>query len=182
MKLKTSIFTLLFVFSSSLASAMAVKTGEIQFTAIGNPGFLKIKGKSKDTFPKGILKWSDQGLSGEFQFSLEGLKTGIELRDEHMKEKYLEIKKFPMAILDLDPMKIDPEKLDESHDGNFQGNLSLHGVSKKVSGKYKYDSNEKKIAAEFEIKVSDFGIEIPSYLGITVGEKVNILVTAFVEK
>ena len=40
--------------------------------------------------------------TGHFVVGLDDLKTGIELRDKHMKEKYLETPKWKDAFFDLD--------------------------------------------------------------------------------
>lgn len=147
--------------------------GAVKFTAIGKPGFLKIRGDSKDAFPAGKLMIKKHKASGEFSFVLDKLQTGISLRDEHMKKKYLEVDKFPEAKVTLAEITLPASDLADSK-GTFSGKLNLHGVTKEISGKYTFSSKSKKIDAEFEIKVSDFKIEIPKYLGITVSESVQI--------
>jgi hypothetical protein len=50
----------------------------------------------------------------------------------------------------------------------------LHGKEQGVKGTYL--AKDGKIDAKFQIKLTDFGIEIPSYLGITVAETVDVQV------
>ena len=83
------------------ANAFVVKKGDVKFTAVGKPGFLKIRGESKGQFPKGSIKIEKDSVTGEFDFDLKNLDTGIELRNTHMKDKYLEVAKFPSAKLVL---------------------------------------------------------------------------------
>lgn len=156
------------------AAVLESKSGSISFTAVGKPGFLKIKGESKK-HPQGKLEIANSSASGSFLFDLEHLNTGIALRDDHMKDNYLEVKKYPQAQLSIEPINIQNENTNSS--GEFKGTLTLHGVTKNTSGKYTYDSSNKSVKAQFEILLSDFNINIPKYMGITVSEKVEVETT-----
>lgn len=155
--------------------------GKIQFEAIGRPSMVKIKGQSEG--PEGSLRIVNGALSGEFLLPLQNLKTGIELRDEHMKDKYLEVSKYPQAKLTIPEQKL-PDSWTTAnpslHDFKFKGVLQLHGEEKEISGtvNVKADLTSE---AQFEIKISDYKIDIPSYLGITVADKVKISVSSAIE-
>lgn len=166
---------------SPLQTTMKVKSGDIKFTAVGKPGFLKIKGESKATAPDGKIKIENNSASGEFVFKLESLTTGIDLRDEHMKTKYLQVAKYPNAKLSFKDLKITEAELNSAFEKPFFGDLDLHGQNKKIDGILKYDSKGKLVTATFTIKVSDFNIDIPEHIGITVSEKVNIEVNLVLE-
>lgn len=169
-----TLFALMILWATiSFATEFSVKSGEVKFTAIGKPGFLKIRGSSHASYPSGKIKVEKNSVRGELSFELKSLDTGIDLRNEHMKEKYLEIKTYPNAKLVLDPIAVASSDLKDMKE-KFTGELSLHGVTKKVSGNYNFSAEGKKIAANFEIKVSDFKIDIPKYLGVTVSETVQI--------
>ena len=58
----------------------------------------------------------------------------------------------------------------------FQGVLSLHGIEKPVSGtvKAQRNGNQLNVAASFGLKVTDYGIAIPSFAGVTMAESVDI--------
>lgn len=155
-------------------TTMTTKSGEVNFTAIGKPGFLKIRGSSKDTQPTGHIDFANQQVNGVFSFDLKGLDTGIELRNEHMKEKYLEISKHPTATLKLKPIPITAKDLQSDVKQKFTGELSLHGVTKEVSGDFEYKASDKMASAKFSIRVSDFQIDIPKYMGVTVSESVDL--------
>lgn len=162
----------LFLTTLSLANTLKSSSGEVKFTAIGKPGFLKINGQSNGKYPTGTANFNNGKADGEFEFTLKEFNTGINLRDEHMKNKYLEIGKFPTAKLAFKDISIKDSNSD--YDGTFNGNLTLHGVTKPVSGKVKYTGKDKKIVANFSVKVSDFQIPVPKYLGVTVSESVDI--------
>lgn len=158
----------------SHAMVMKAKTGEIKFIAVGKPGFLKIKGESKGVAPQGSLKLESNLSNGEFVFDLNSLNTGIDLRDEHMKDKYLEVKKFPQAKLILKDFKVTTEELNSDFEKSFSGSLILHGETKNIDGKIKFIAKDKSTVSKFTIKVSDFKIDVPQHLGITVSETVDI--------
>lgn len=154
-------------------------TGQLEFRALGKPNALKIHGKG--SAPKGDLSLKGNAVSGSLRFDLQSLDTGIELRNKHMKEKYLETSKYSEAVLTLTKMSV-PEAL-EAADGSveqapFQGMLSLHGVQKPVSGLANLKRAKDKITvdASFGIKTSDFGITTPSFAGVTLAEDVQVSV------
>ena len=121
-------------------------------------------------------------LNGSITFELDSLETGIALRDRHMRENYLHTSRYPRAELKLSGL--DVSKLPESGDFApvtipFQGTLSLHGVERPVSGSARLGRSGERVnvTAEFPLQLGDFGIEVPSYLGITVAEKVQVKTT-----
>ena len=154
-------------------------SGGVEFNATGRPSALKIHGKG--TAPKGALSVTGGKASGTLSFDLGSLDTGIKMRNEHMKQKYLEVGKYQQAELTFDQLSM-PEsvqaeqaKLDRVP---FQGTLSLHGIRKPVTGFADIVRDGQKVAlkADFGIKLTDYGIAIPSFAGITVAEDVRILV------
>jgi polyisoprenoid-binding protein YceI len=154
-------------------------TGLVEFDAIGRPSALKIHGKG--SAPKGTLSVSDGKASGNLTFDLESLDTGIGMRNEHMKKKYLETGKFKEATLVISALAV-PVAL-QSGNGKaegvpFEGTLSLHGVQKPVTGVAKLEraGDQFKVDADFGVKTADFGISTPSFAGVTMGEDVKIQV------
>lgn len=181
--MKYLMISLLFLFeTSAFANDFVSVGGDVKFTAVGKPGFLKIRGESKGEFPKGKLNFKDNAMSGDFLFDLEKLDTGIDLRNEHMKDKYLEVKKFPRAKLTLKGIPIKESELKGNIETSFKGVLSLHGEVKDIEGKFKYTAAEKKSVANFTIKVSDFKIDVPKYMGITVSETVDVEVVVILKE
>lgn len=152
---------------------MKMTSGQLNFTAIGSPGILKIRGDAKDSSPKGQVEIKDGEASGEFTFALKALDTGIGLRDSHMKNKYLEVEKFPEAKLRVAGLKISHDEIKAGVRKEFSGQLTLHGETKDVKGKFEIDKTGK-LKAAFPILVSDFKIDVPKYMGITMSETVDI--------
>ena len=174
------VLAFLFLFEAG-AHAVAVKSrsGEVSFLAKGNPGFMKIEGKSSGGLT-GELDPGNTGAPGVFTFAMKNLGTGIELRDEHMKEKYLEVGKHPKAIFELVEIKL-PNPLpagDFEKDAPFKGKLTVKGVTKEVSGvaKLKKEGSNLTGNVEFATTVKSFNIELPSFAGITMADEVNVQV------
>lgn len=168
--------TLLFAVSESPKSITLKnieKQGKVEFLAIGKPSMLKIHGKAPSA--SASLKVEGTKLTGTAAFPLESLDTGINLRNEHMKEKYLKVKEFPNATLSIHEAEVDPEfasTLSNKGEKDFKGTLELHGKKNSVEGKYTAKSGV--VQAKFQLKITDYGIEIPSYLGVKVAEVVDV--------
>lgn len=180
MKIRTAILILLSG-ACSLALENEIKTepgaGTVKFEAIGRPNMLFINGTGEGVSSN--LKIIDSKISGEVSFRLESLKTGIEQRDHDMKEKYLEIKQYPLAKLIFSQFQMpagwsikNPKVVESS----FRGKFLLHGVEREITGLYSIDPSLKKSTAKFDIKLSDFKIQLPEYLGIKVADFVKVSV------
>ncbi|MDR3607811.1 MAG: YceI family protein [Oligoflexia bacterium] len=158
-------------------------TGSTEFHAIGRPSAIKINGTGAS--PKGAVLISQDGkISGELLLDLSTLDTGISMRTNHMKEKYLEVGKYPqarLAITDVLLPKQDLTKVDYSENAvPFKGMLFLHGASKPVEGLAHIERHGQSsmIKAEFSVKITDFQIPVPVFAGITVANDVSLVVTA----
>ena len=152
--------------------------GAVEFSAIGTPAAIKIHGKGDA--PKGKLSIGSGKITGSLTFSLASLDTGIKMRNEHMKNRYLEVSKFPLATLDFISIKLpaDFSKNFSQSSIPFEGKLTLHGVSKMVKGAadVKKDGPQVNTEARFTILVADFGIQIPSFAEVTMTNKVDVAV------
>jgi polyisoprenoid-binding protein YceI len=159
----------------SVFAATEIQKSQIDFTAIGNPSFIKATGKL--LFSKAELKQENDKVSGTIIVDLDKLDTEIELRDEHLKENYLETKKFPEAKLVLKPFEI---KSGESLNKKVMATLELHGEKKDMEIELEVTRDKQLISVEgeFSIKLSDHKIELPSFQGITAADTVKLKVAA----
>lgn len=145
-----------------LSSKIAIAAGKCEFFAKASIGVLEFTGTGCTI--EGAPKLEGGKVSGEFSIDTSKLDTGMALRNDHMKDNYLEVKKFPKATLKLDPM---PEA-----GGAFTGKLTLHGVEKPISGKA--DKSPSGWSFKFDVNTKDFGIKQADYKGITIGESISI--------
>jgi polyisoprenoid-binding protein YceI len=111
--------------------------------------------------------------------SLGALTTGIGLRDKHMREKYLEVPKYPTAVLKVPRASLKVPGNGESASFEGDGTLTLHGQTKPVHFRYtaKHDAAAFGVKSTFSLDMNDYGIATPSYLGVSVKPKVDLTVS-----
>ncbi len=157
------------------------KHGKVTFLAVGNPSALKIRGELKEHNGKpgldGKLVVKDNKLTGTATCQLDGFDTGIGLRNEHMKEKYLQTPKFPTAKVEIEPVTLPAEVAKgESATFPFKGNLTLHGETKPIEGTIVAKGSD--LTFEFPLTLANHGVETPNYLGIRVDKSITVTVEA----
>lgn len=108
--------------------------------------------------------------AARIEVPLTTLTTDNSLRDQHMKQKYLEVAKFPKAILSGLIAK----------GGKFSGKLTLHGQTAPVAGEYKV--NGSRVSATFPLKLETYKIKIPNYLGVGVEDEGTVEVNLPIKK
>jgi polyisoprenoid-binding protein YceI len=119
-------------------------------------------------------------IDGTLSVDLRTLETGIGLRDNHMRENYLEVQKgegYDSAILsDIHLDGVDPAQ--PVGKTSFRGVLQLHGQQREVTGTAEIRSADPslRVQASFPVKVSEFGIASPKYLGVGVRDQVTVSV------
>lgn len=128
----------------------------------------------------GPEKAKPASLTGELSVELATIDTGISLRNEHLREKYLQVARgpgFDKAV--LSEIRVD-DAADAGFDGRsaFTGTLSLHDARRQVTGTavIRQLGSAVRVEASFPLALTDFGIEPPSYLGVGVANKVLVKV------
>ena len=115
-------------------------------------------------------------IRGTLKVDLQTLETGIGMRDRHMRDNYLQVEKGPtFSTATFDDIRV--EKLEGKT--VFSGILTLHGQRKKISGAAELQQHGGRIRVQeqFALKVSDFEIPAPTYLGIGLRDEIQIKVT-----
>lgn len=165
--LRSFVFAFLLGASGALSSSVALGdtavTADVAAHVTGDKG-LTIDAKGGHA--TGTLKADGSGV---LSCKLDELETGIGLRDHHMKEKYLETGKHPTAELALAAGSLTGTEFDAT------GKLTLHGVTKPVTVHVVRVGQT--FRATFGLDLPDYGVEIPSYLGITVAKHVDVTVS-----
>ena len=132
----------------------------------------------------GVADGSPAALSGELSVDLSTLDTGIELRNTHLREKYLEVARgaeFASAV-------ISGVRLDKAGTSTFRGQtpfagtLLLHGVRRPVAGQaeIRSEGNDVRVLASFPLRIDDYGIAAPRYLGVGVKNEVQVKISLLV--
>jgi polyisoprenoid-binding protein YceI len=150
-----------------------VKDGpaSVTFSAAGTAG-LRIEGQTVD------LQIRDGEGTLTIRVPLDNFTTGIGLRDRHMKEKYLETMKFPKAELKISRTDLQLPEEGSQLEGKANGVLTLHGCEKTVSFNYRVRRSRGiyEVSGTLPINMNEYGINVPSYLGITVKPQVQVQV------
>lgn len=177
--MKHAILLSLLILPGMSRAAVSLQAGDdakARFEAVGRPSLLKIKGEGAAVTGKLVV--NGDGANGRFEVNVDQFDTGIALRNTHMKEKYLKTGEFPKAILNVKSVNLPAgwapgKNLDAVA---FKGDLTLKGVTKPVKGTVTSKGPSVETEAVFEISLNDFDVGVPSYMGVTVADKVNVTV------
>lgn len=148
----------LFAFSTQAATQKGVKVYVDLFPA---GDFI---GTTSDVTGSAKMVSANEVKAENIRVNLKNFKTGIGLRDTHAKDKYLEVNKYPEAILVSATGK----------GGKGQGILKIRNKESKVTGNYELLDGNKFLKAKFKTKLSQYGIQDISYKGIGVEDEIEI--------
>ncbi len=129
---------------------------------------------------------------GKATVDLTTLKSGIDLRDKHIRSKnWLDTDQFPNAVFELTGISSPQKKLEDGKrvKVTLHGKFTVHGVTHEVEApgeityfkenemtKKKIKGNLLKIKAGFDVKLSDYGVKIPSMVVGKVNENIRVTV------
>lgn len=100
-------------------------------------------------------------LGTPLKVKVSSFKTGLSLRDDHMK-KYMKAAKHPEIVVAKAAGK------------NGEGVAELKFAGKKKKVKFKYSESGKKVKISFPLELSKFGIDDISYQGVGVEDEVAV--------
>jgi polyisoprenoid-binding protein YceI len=151
------------------AALSGATDSHVSFQASG-PAGMTIEGTTSD------LNLEDKGDNIVLTVPLANLNTGISLRDRHMKEKYLEVPKYPSATLMVARSALKLPPTGDKVEADAPSSVSIHGQTRSVVVHYeaKKDGASFFAKGKFHINMRDFGIAVPSYLGVTVKPDVDV--------
>lgn len=155
------------LFAPAHAEAALKVTGKprVAFYAKGTPGALDIEGKGS------VLTLADDGAALTFTVPWDSVSTGIDLRDNHMKNNYLHVAQHPAAVLVIPKAEVKlPADTTTGTNGTVSGQFTAHGITRPVEVAYdiKLTKVGYRVVGRFNYDISQHGVDIPSYLGITV--------------
>jgi polyisoprenoid-binding protein YceI len=125
--------------------------------------------------------------SGHLRVDARTLKTGIELRDEHMRERHLQTDQYPFIEFVLKSVEGLPAQLEPGSAQKFQlaGDFTVHGTTKTITAPGTVElvatSGPDKpkamiLTATFYIKLDDYGVPRPKMLLLKLAETIRIRV------
>jgi len=112
-----------------------------------------------------------------FEVDLRKIDTGIGLRNRHMRENYLHTDKYPFAVYKGKITKAD-KKNESTYNVDVDGQMTIHGVTKPLKVKGTLSRNDKSIniKSNFEIKLTDYNIEVPKFMFLKISEIMKLIV------
>jgi polyisoprenoid-binding protein YceI len=111
-----------------------------------------------------VIKKGNSISADKMWVSIESMKTGIDLRDEHFW-KHLNSNKYPKAVLTQV----------KGENGKAQGVLEINGVKKPIA--IAYTEKDGHVLAKFNVKASSFNLKKAEYLGVGVRDDVKVEAT-----
>jgi polyisoprenoid-binding protein YceI len=106
-----------------------------------------------------------EGARGEVHADLASLKTGIDLRDRHMRENHLETGKYPEAVFTLTSLTLPSGGLPEGIRTRVaaQGTFKLHGIERTIEPETYFTLHNSATGSTLQIE-SNFTVRLPDYL------------------
>ena len=170
---KLLIIGLFFLTANSVFSQkMMTRSGEIKFEAT-MPGIEEVAATNNTAsciFDKSTGDIVALALVKAFRFKSP-------LMEEHFNENYMESTEFPKSTFKGKVLNFDAAKLGgKSAIFDIEGDLTIHGVTKKLKSKIAFSPSGDKLVAtcSFSIKPVDYGIKIPSLVKSKIAENAKI--------
>jgi polyisoprenoid-binding protein YceI len=151
--------------------------------------FETILGSTRDIRGTSVVDFDGGTAQTTIEIPVESLRTGIDLRDEHLRSgMWLDAKKYPTISF----VSTGARKVDDTH-WEVNGTFSMHGESHELSttvevrpipGSVAKQAGLGKgdwirITAPFEVKLSDFGVTIPKKPAQRVNDTWKVKIQAF---
>jgi len=142
---------------SNAQSFLAQDGGYVEF--VSTAPLLEFKGKSNNL--AGLINFEENTV--DFYIDLNTLDTGVRLRNQHMRDSYLETEKYPFAEFTgtLDTMydfeKAGPQEVTTT------GVFNIHGVEQErtIRGVLEYTGEGLKLEASWTVLLEDHNIRKP---------------------
>lgn len=166
------------------------KAGRNQTTFFSTTPLEDITGLSGDVKGSVTLNISDlKTLKGKVTVSVASIKTGIDLRDEHMRDAgWLDAAKYPEITFEIKKVSDVKVVADNKITAKITGSYTMKGVTKEVTADatltYLDESDQTKsrapgdllgVQAKFNVKLSDYGVN-NKVVGQKVSENIEVSV------
>lgn len=172
------VFFLSMLYSNAFSQVFKTEKGQVEF--VSEAPLNRFSGKSSAL--KGLIDLDKNLL--DFYLDLNTLKTGIGLRDRHMRENYLETDQFPFAEFTgkLQPVPSLEEGIETPVTAT--GKFKIHGVEKdlKVSGTILLKNNQLVLKTNFSVRLGDHDIEVPKIVFYELAEEQAVHIDAVFTK
>lgn len=133
------------------------------------------------------------GATGRIAVRTDSIRTGIDLRDEHLRsDTWLNAGRFPEIVFQLTRIEgattLAPN---QTVNATVHGHFTLHGVTRDVSARAQLryvpvtdemrtahiSGDTVRVQASFQVRMTDFGISIPAIVQLKVSNEIEVNVT-----
>jgi len=116
---------------------------------------------------------------GTIELDVKSIRTGVELRDEHLQsDAWLDSKKYPKIKFELGKIdgadKLEPNK---AVDVTVKGKLTMHGVTRDETATAKVRWVPEKgirVQANFKVNLTNYKISVPSVVRLKVSDEIQL--------
>jgi len=165
-----AVAALAFPFAAHAGGFKDAGDSDVSFRAKG-PAGMKIVGTAGD------IKAEEKSGKLLIKVSAKSLKTGIGLRDKHLRG-YIEADKCPEITFEVERSKLKLPANDKEITADVTGNFTLHCVTKPMTVHY----TAKRTGSDYHVQafptkqldIRDHGVSVPSYLGVTVQPNIDL--------
>ncbi|SFO39095.1 YceI-like domain-containing protein [Algoriphagus ornithinivorans] len=164
-------------FLPSLAFSQSFKTESGEAIFLSKAPLNEFTGESEKL--KGLIDLEKNLV--DFYLDLNTLKTGIGLRDRHMRENYLETDKFPFAEFTGKMKSIPALNAGTTYPVVVVGKFKIHGIERNVEitgNLQKTSSGNIELKAKFDILLGDYEIPLPKLVFYELAEKQEVSINA----
>ncbi len=133
------------------------------------------------------------GARGRVAVEVAGLRTGIDLRDEHLRSNtWLDAARFPRATFELTAVEgAEALAANQATEVRLRGRFTLHGVTKNVTARARVrfiplteemrripgmNGDVLMVNATFRISLTAFGISVPTIVRLKVSNDIDVTV------
>ena len=124
-----------------------------------------------------------EGSEMYFEVELNGLDTGIGLRNRHMRERYFQTDKYPYATYTGVIRRVDAAE-GGALAVTSSGTMAIHGKEQSITipCTATADGSGYRIQCRFQVLLSDYDIEIPSLMFMKISETIQLDLDFFVRR
>jgi len=121
-------------------------------------------------------------VSGGLQVDLRTLKTGIETRDRHMRERHLQTDEFPFAFFELTALEGLPDMLqpDSTYSAVALGMFYIHGIRRELTADLEFrlhqvsGGTQVRARVTFSLNLDEYQIRRPKALFLKLAETIEV--------
>lgn len=116
-----------------------------------------------------------------FEVDLNTIDTGIGLRNRHMREEYLHTYTYRYTTYTGKFTEIKKTD-DNTYEVSVAGEISIHGKTQPldVKGAMIKNGDGFKISTNFEVKLTDHNIEVPSFMFLKIDEVMQLVLEFYI--